>query len=304
VRAQEEHKGRAIKRPPSRLRIPGSEPRRIVPAPGWEGIGDRGFEAAEQAAHVDVMERLAQRIEMLRLSPSRRVEHFAATSPAIRVALRDPFPGVKLWRPIYSADQICSIRAVVDLAAVVDYLKLLNRRYGDGRYGQRDFDLIWSLNPIESLEVLGQGVPLIGDTLRPGPIVRRSPTWADLTRRETGRGQALASERGSVSGKLIAARRAREQAREKLALYARRLPLFEGGDTTVNDELHRNPAADLEFQSWIRSARTVRTDWDRSGNAYVEIEAELRSLWDIVAPHYRTPPPVEYQIRINSAHEE
>ena len=288
--------------PPERRSEPG--PRRWEPAPGWERVAPGGFEAAEESARIDAMERLARRIEGLRLSPTRRVDHFAATSPAIREGLREPFAGVKLRKAVFSSDRICSMRATVDLAAVVDQLKRLNRRYGDGRYDEREFDQIWSLNPVESLEVMGQGVPSIDDApRRRGPVVRRGPTWAELTRRETGFGRSPRGDRDSVSGKLVAAREAREEAREKLAAYARRLPLFEGGDRCVGDELERNATADLRFQSWVRSARTLRTEWDRSGNAHVEIEGELTELWDIVAPEYRTPPPDEIQIRIRSEHE-
>ncbi len=259
---------------------------------------------ARESAQADAVERLSERIEQLRLSEDRRVRDFIATAPEAGPALRSPFPGVYLSQARFTDDQICTVRAEVLVNATIEFLKRLNRQYGDGRYRDRDFDRIRLVNRVERLVAVGQGVPLLHDTPRhTAPAAGRRPEWAGRKHRETGHGVPPRSERNDASRKLIAARRAGEEARGRLERFARALPLVPGGDVTVGDEVDKNPAAAARLRAWVASAKKVRTQWDRYDGAEIVIEADLGELWQAVAPRYRTPPPDEPQIRFRGTGE-
>lgn len=281
---QQERKRRAQPRPQPRRTAP---PVRRVAVRGWEGVTAHGFAVAEESAREDALVRLAQRVGLLRISAARRVAEFVSTSPVVGEKLRRRYPGVAFSSPGYSADQICSVRASVSLADVIARLKALNNQHGDGRFRGRDFDRIAMLNPVETLVVVGQGVPSLGDVPRLGRrrVVGIVPSWSGLTHGEVGHGRAPATQRGTVAGKLMAARRARADARGKLAEYARGLPLPGGHGATVGRHIDRRPGLSVSFQVWLGQARTVHTRWKIDGSAVVEIEAHLRPLWEMVAAH-------------------
>ena len=296
VFAQQEHKAARRMNPAAPARqVPARQvPARRVPVRGWEGVSAHGFGVAEESARQDALERLARRIGRLRMSSFRRVEEFVASSPAIGEALRRRFAGVTFLPPQFTVDQICTVQARVAVADVIAQLKLLNRRYGDGRYRTRYFERIGRLNPVDMITALGQGVPSLRDVPRRGRrVIGATPSWSELLRREIGVGQAPASRRGTVAGKLIAAQRARNDARRNLAAYVRELPISTDRRTTVGSELDRRPVLAIRFQGWLGTAQVVRTDWDRRGEAVVEIEAHLRPLWDMVVQHRRPQPPVD-----------
>lgn len=275
--AQREHKHRATSPPATR-------PEHRAPAPGWEGIESAGFAAAAQAAHDDALDQLAKRIGGLRIATG-RVADYISTNAAFGAAIRTPFPGVTLSRPRYARDQIATVRATVQITQVIAELKRLNHRLGRGRLTDRDFDRMPSLNPIHSITVVGQGVPALAHIPRAGRRpVGVTPSWVHQERRATGTGEPPASRRGTATGKLMAASRARSDARRKLALDIRRLTLPGGRGDTVGARIDRHPELAHAFDKWLRETRAIETSWTATQGAIVVVQADLESLWRLITP--------------------
>jgi len=267
---------------------------RRLPAPGWEGFAEHVYVSAAEAAQRDAMGRLARRIESLQMGHGVHVETFIRSNPNIEAAMWDRLGGVAVSKPRYTINRICTVRVKVSIKDVIAGLKQLNVRYGDGRFGGHDFNRIAALNDIDSVVVIGQGLPMLRDV--PQPDRRRfvgRPEWASQVYRVTGHGRPPSSRRGSVAGKLIASNRARLDARQRLAVYVRSLPLDSFGRLTVGHRIDDRPDLAVLFSNWLGNVHTVRTTWGHDDQAVVVIEADFASLWEWIALPQPYPDPHE-----------
>lgn len=278
--AEQEHKGRATTPTRQEKRTVS----RSVPR-GWEDVSAKGRTHAAEAARQDALEQLARRVEALRLSPGRRVKDFTAGSKSVAAGLRNPYKGLKLLSAKYTVDQICTVRARVSLVDVIAHLKVLNRKHGDGRFADRDFDAVARLNRLDTVEAIGQGVPDLADLAwqRRSAAVK-APLWAARKLRVSGTGRRPESKGSATRAKLRAVRAARAAARRALSDQSRGLELPGRAKKTVGDEIDRREELAEAFADWLADAKTVGTEWTKGGDAVVRIEADLGGLWDIVAP--------------------
>ena len=253
-------------------------------ARGWERVSRAGLTSAADAARADAMEQLARRIGGLRITPTRRVDTFLATSDDVAHALRAPFVGVILSTPHYGRDQTCTVRARVSIDSVIGHLKLLNRRYHTGRFNDHDWDRIRALSHNDTITVVGRGAPALAQLPRRVRVLSDSPAWSIEIRATTGISPQPTSRLGTPAGKLIAVRRATARARRDLADRLRALPLSGAHLTTVGDEIDRRPELAVHFRDWINDARIAETHWRHNGDAVVRVEADLSSLWNLIAP--------------------
>lgn len=264
-------------------------------ARGWERVSRAGLTSAAESARADAMEQLVRRIGALRITPARRVDAFMANSDDVARDLRDPFSGVTFSTPRYGLDQVCTVGARVSIGSVINHLKLLNRRYPTGRFDDRDWDRIRSFNPDDIITVVGRGAPALAQLPRRVRVLADVPTWAIETRAATGVSTQPASRLGTPAGKLIAVRRATARARRDLADQLRALSLPGACSMTVGGEMDRHRELSARIRDWIDNARIVDRYWRDNGDAVVRVEADLSSLWALIAPRrlLRAPvPPV------------
>jgi len=253
-------------------------------------VNEHEFVSAAEAAHRDAMSRLATRIESLRMGHGVNVAAFIRSNRDIEAAMWDRLSGISVSKPRYTINQICVVKATVSIKNVIGGLKQLNALFGNGRFGQHDFTLIADLNGIDSIVVIGQGVPLVlhSRPLDPHRLVG-PPEWTNQVYRVSGRGRVPPSRRGSAAGRLIAANRARIDARQQLAEYVRSLPLDVFGLLTVGHRIDDRPDLAVQFSRWLGSVRTIRTSWGHDHRAVVVIEADFTSLWQWITPLPRQP---------------
>ncbi len=289
--SQDQGVGKKVRRDdsqPRRLGEPDDGARRAsarrLPPRGWEGVGEEGFISAERSAQEDALQRLGEQIEYLKWTPTRRIAELAARSPALALGLREPFEGVIFQDASYAPDQICNVRVTVSMIDVVRRLQRLAELHNVEGFSRRHAERVLALNPLKSISTVGLGVPSLRDIPRAGPPrgFPGPPDWASIRYRVVGHGDPPASHGNSAAGKLMAASRARSNARSKLDSYTRALPLFEGG--TVATELFRRPRLNEAFEQWLGNAIVVGTEFRAGGRAEVELEADLFGLWQIIAP--------------------
>ncbi len=268
-----------------------------APPVGWERIPRSGFESARRAANHDAMLQLQRRILSLRVTPSQRVSDVAHDNPRFTDALAQPFPGVVFGDPIFQSDATCTVRCVVRLQDVVAHLRDTGRRFGVGPFRQGVFDRIRAYDPTESIIVVGRGVPSLEDIYAPSHPVD-TPSWALEKRVFKGRGVEPASLHGTASGKLVAFRLAKNDARAKTIAYVRLLPLSDPAITgiypqfaTVGSECDRRPDLQHAFSGWVDQLHTVDSTWTGRGEAVVVMEADLSTLWRIFTPLPTRRPP-------------
>lgn len=255
---------------------------------GWEGVSSRGFLHAADAARQDAIERLAKRVETLRLSRTRLAVGFTKTSPAITDGLCEAYAGVTLSQPKYTLDQICTVRARVAVGHVIARLKVLNRKYGRGQFRDRDFDAIASLNDVGYLVAVGQGVPALSQLgWRRAAGAAEPPKWVSRKLNSTCVGKRSTATRRQARHKVMAVSSGRKLALRQLAADARKLKFIGPTRLTVGELLEDRLELAEAFDEWVRRSRTVKIEWSDTGDAIVEIEADLADLWEIVAPPRR-----------------
>lgn len=262
-------------------------------ARGWERVSRAGLASAADSARADAMAQLARHIGSLRITPSRRVDAFTATSDDVARAVRAPFSGVTFSTPRYGPDQVCTVRARVSIGSVINHLKLLNRRYPVGRFDDRDWDRIRTLNPSGTITVVGRGAPALAELPRRVRVLSAAPPWSAETRATIGVAPQPTARLGTPAGRLIASRLATTRARRDLTEQLRALPLSAVATMTVGGEIDRRPELAVRFRDWIDDARIVERYWRNNGDAVVRVEADLSSLWTLITPRrvLRTPAP-------------
>ncbi len=175
---------------------------------------------------------------------------------------------------------------------VIARLKVLNRKYGRGQFRSRDFDAIASLNDVEHIVALGQGVPSLSQVgWRRTAGAGEPPKWVSQRLNSTCVGKRSSATRRHARQKVMAVSRGRKLALRQLAADARKLKLIGPTRLTVRALLEDRLELAEAFDEWVQGARTVKIEWSDTGDAIVEIEADLGDLWEIVAPprrHHRS----------------
>ena len=251
---------------------------------GWEDVQPRGRLMAKRAAEVDAMRKLAERIKGLRINSRTFVRDFVAEDDRIDTELNTFIRGIRLGRPRYEPDQICSVEAEVTLEQVITNLKGLHTRHYKGdRIKATDFDQMTQHVDRKVIKETGNGVPPPKYIDQPAPVViaATAPPWVTETIRATGNGVPPADKAGTAQGRLLAARAAEVDAKRKLGEELQGVMI--DSTTSVRDFVAEHDQINTDMQTYLMGARVVSTEYDAEGTATVTVEAPLQRWWEIVS---------------------
>jgi hypothetical protein len=260
----------------------------------------RGRLMAVRAARVDAMRKLAERIAGLQITSDTSVRDFVAEDDEINTRLNAFIRGARERSISYHPDElIVEVEMEVTLKQLVAQLKRLYKEYyrrGD-RLSIRDIEKLSLRTRKKVIAETGMGVPP-ERYLKNVPerevavlgIARNAPPWAARSLRATGQAALDPSAQSAAQAKLMALRGAELDARRKLAEQVEGLVIQ--SDTTVRDYVSQNDEIETSVLTFQEGAHVV--DGSQrvldDGTAEVEVELEMRPLWNSILFYMRRYP--------------
>ncbi len=301
-------KGRAILvtghgRPPSEDELagppgwPGGEEAGDLPPAGWANVTPEGYKAAQRAARLDALDRLARQAGDLKMERSGTVAALLAGAPAIAQGLRQPFAGLRVTEDEFLPEQVCRIYVEADVTAIVARLQVLYAGLATKPgIPESDIKSIARLATVRRLRAVGYGLPP-ASAFRKDPyavVEVDEPAWAKESIRANG--QAALPRDPSVTNRAIeiASQDARIAARLQIAERIDVLKLPGGIGVATFLDGHEDLADDiLTFLSAARLVGSPKVD-RANRRVTVTMELPLRRLWLILRdaiPAVEVPPP-------------
>ncbi len=288
--------------PPGSEELLGPPP---VPAPAkpalpdiWTQVDPRARMMAIQAARVDAMRRLAERLKGLRISARTTVRDFVAESDEINTDLsaRLHTSGEEVRTYLHSDELIAEVTLRIPTEQVITTVKELHSRYYNGDPDDtKGHDLADVIKTVvkKDFEETGMGVPP-ERYLR--QYVERTPSampdWAVGQLTATGQGTDPAID--TPQGRLKAARAAEIDAKRRLGEQIAGLRL--NANTLVKDLTLQHDEIGTVLDALISGARITRTDF-ADNTAIVTVVLPGMEVWGAVNDGLRPPatrvPPLE-----------
>ena len=252
--------------PQGAVELLGPPPRELPkpPIPAiWANLGPEAARArlmAIQAAHVDALRKLAERLKGLRLTSRTQVRDFVTESDEVRADMDAFLKGAEdVSTYLHNDELIAEVTLRVPTEQVITTIRSLHsRRYKNNDPDEtRGHDIEEVVKTIvkKDFEATGMGVP-------PPKYIQayaervELPDWAADYVKADGEGTDPAID--TPQGKLKAARAAEMDAKRKLAERIAGLRLR--GDTTVRDFLTAHDTVDTLVQAFIANAEVLKTE--------------------------------------------
>jgi hypothetical protein len=260
-------------------------------------VTGQGRLMAVRAAHVDGLRRLAERVKGTLVESNTVVKDFAAEEDFIRLATSQFLVGAKEVGVRYHADElIVDVDMQVKLRTVYANIK----RYAEEKYKGdsvkiKSFEEITTRTEDTIIKETGSGVPpekYLKDVstaeMENLNMAQNSPEWAGQTLRVKGSAAVDPDNENKAQAKLMAFRGAELDARRKIAEQLNGLVIK--SKTTVKDFVTDSDVIKTRVLAFQQGAHVIEASKKMSedGTATVEVEIELRPLWDMAVEWMKT----------------
>lgn len=115
---------------------------------------------AKRAAEADCYRKLAETVKGLRITSETFVKDFVTESDTIETSIDTFIRGVRLGKPRWDADLVCSVEGEVTVAKVIEHLKSIHQRHYRGNtLKATDFEQIKTHLQTDVIKAVGMGAP-------------------------------------------------------------------------------------------------------------------------------------------------
>jgi hypothetical protein len=263
-------------------------------APAWTvRAGDPQKDAqnkllSQRAAIADAYRRIGETVLGLQLNSETHVRDFVAESDTIRTQFDGFVRGVRLGKPQYDSDMVCTIEAEVTVAKVIEELKAIHQRsYKGNTVKAKDFESITQYVKKDIIKVVGTGAPRPdlppdvpgGDIPMPEGVTAPPPDVPALWK------AVPAQER------LMAAKAAERDAQRKLVERIKGLRV--NSETRVRDFVAESDRIDTEASGMLTGAHQVGRPYYHDDELIVEVtyevpvESVITTIKELHKRHYK-----------------
>ncbi len=257
-----------------------------------ERVTPQGRLMAIRAARLDAYRRLSERIKGTKVQSETSVKDFVAEDDFIRLASENHLKGVKEVGVRFHPDElVVEVEMQVKLRTVMESVKtFVEEKYKDDKAKIKKFEEITQTYQDTIIRETGMGIPpakyLKNADKKEVAVMEMTkqfskdmPQWADQILRV--RGQGLVGKDGDEKqNQLMAYRAAELDARRKIAEEIDGLELVANKtkvrDFAKCDEIRTSVVAFQQGAAVIEESKQIK-----DGVATVEVEIDLRPLWDM-----------------------
>lgn len=225
---------------------------------------------SKRAAEADAYRKLAETVNGLQLTSNTYVRDFVTESDEIRTEVDTFIRGIRLGKPKWDSDLVCTVEAEVTVAKVIEELKAVHKRYYKGDVVKSsDFTSIKKYYKKNVIKAYGMGAPRPdlppdvpgGDLPVEGGVTLPEPVIPDIWRKLP------------AQGRLMAARAASLDAQRRLVERIKGLRLT--SDTLVRDFVAESDVITTEAKSTLVGAHEVGKPYYHHDELIVEVTYEV-----------------------------
>jgi hypothetical protein len=243
---------------------------------------------SQRAASADAYRKLGETILGLQINSDTHVRDFVCESDTIRTSFDGFVRGVRLGKPKWDSDMVCSIEAEVTVAKVIEELKsLYKREYKGSTIKAADFENITQYVKKDVIKTIGMGAPRPdlppdvpgGDIPMPPGVTAPEPDvpklWKSISAQE----------------RLMAAKAAERDAQRKLVERIKGLRVT--SETHVRDFVAESDRIDTEASATLTGSHQVGKPYFHDDELIVEVtyavpvESVITTIKELHKRHYK-----------------
>lgn len=241
---------------------------------------------SKRAAEADAYRKLAETVYGLQLSSDTYVKDFVTESDTIRTEMDHYIRGIRLGKPSWDSELVCTVEAEVTVAKLVQELTEMHKRYYKGdKLKAEDFTHIKEYYKKDVIKATGMGAPRPdlppevpgGDIAFEGTLPE--PVIPDLWKTV------------SPQGRLMAVRAAQVDAMRRLVERIKGLRIT--SDTLVRDFVAESDVITTEAKSTLTGAYEVGKPYYHDDELIVEVtyevpvESVITTIKELHKRHYK-----------------
>lgn len=249
----------------------------------------QGRLAAKEAARVDAMRKLAQRIKGVQVTSDTSVEDFVLQSDDVNLRMDTFIRGAKELGVRYHRDElICEVEMEILLKTVLTKFKSwADIHYKGDKVKLKALEERIQKVRFDKITETGMGVPpkkylkdyqpedvVVFEEIK--ATVQATPAWVTETITATGEAAVDTEAENKVQGELMAKRAAEMDARRKLSEQVQGLLLK--SDTSVKNFMAKSDKIRSRMEAYQLGAKLVEAEV-KDGKATAEVELDLKPIW-------------------------
>jgi hypothetical protein len=251
----------------------------------------QGYLAAAEAARMDALRKLGQRIKGVRVTADTTVQDFVLQSDEVNLSMNTFLLGAKEIGKRYQRDElICEVEMAITLKTVLMKFK----SWADAHYKGDKVKLTALEETIQKVRTdeiteTGMGVPpkrflkdytpeevVVFENVQ--AAVAKNPAWVTETLRATGVAAVDTEMKNKVQAEEMAKRAAELDARRKLAEEVQGLML--NSSTSVKDFMAGSDKIRSRMEAYQFGAKLIDAEV-KDGRATAEVELDLKPVWQL-----------------------